>query len=481
MKYFALILTLIFVGCVSRPQPESKDLISDLISGGEFTAAIHAIDSILNNDTVSEAKQYKLMFTKDSLQRVSIDFNKTREDVVKWIKKEHGFTPSEEQLEEWESLKALEFKIIDGEKRYFRNAAPNIFRVNAEARALTEIAPKTDTPRDSLLIDALNNMKPAEQEGKFLLPKKRMHVVYTLTVKANAVPAGELLRVWLPYPRADVSRQSDITFIRASQPDFIFSEDTTAHTSVYMEKKARRNRSTVFEIEYEFSSQGEYFDLAKLDPQPYKANSADYKLYTSERPPHIQFTDKLKSLTDSVTRNSLTPIENLRAIYGFIAANYPWASALEYSTIPNIPDYVIDNKKGDCGQVALLLITMLRYKGIPARWQSGWMVHPGEVNLHDWAEVYIEGVGWMPIDISFARGGELDHPIGREFFMTGIDSYRLYVNSDYSGKFYPEKKYPRSETVDFQRGEVESEHWNLYFDKWNYKMKVTYIDEDSDK
>ena len=55
--------------------------------------------------------------------------------------------------------------------------------------------------------------------------------------------------------------------------------------------------------------------------------------------------------------------------------------------------------------------------------------------------------------------------------------YRLYVNSDYSDSFAL-KKVPRSETVDFQRGEVESDKWNLYFDRWRYKMEVSYLTPD---
>lgn len=474
-KTIQIVTLLLLMGCTAKQTDINKQLQRE-IEAGNFAEATQLIDSIVTSQNLNDADKTALLFTKDSLHRVSLDFNKTRADVVKWIEENQGFTPSEEQLSAWEASRALEHKMIDGEKRYFRNAAPNIFRVDAAMRALTKSPPKSDTPRDSLLIDALNNMEQTEIIGKYLLPKKRMHIVYTLTVNANAVPAGELLKVWLPYPRADIGRQSDIQFIRASQPDYIFSKDKTAHTSVYMEKRAEQDKPTVFQIEYEFSSQGEYFDLSKMEVKPYNTNSPEYKEFTSERAPHIRFTPQLKSLTDSVTQNARTPLENVQAIYRYIAANYPWASALEYSTIPNISQYAIENSKGDCGQVALLLITMLRYKGIPTRWQSGWMVHPGEVNLHDWAEFYLEGIGWIPIDISFARGGELAHPIGREFFMSGIDFYRLYINSDYSGKFYPAKKYPRSETVDFQRGEVESENWNLYFDQWKYKMEVTYLD-----
>ena len=80
----------------------------------------------------------------------------------------------------------------------------------------------------------------------------------------------------------------------------------------------------------------------------------------------------------------------------------------------------------------------------------------------------------MPADVSFGRGGPIPIQPGREFFMSGIDSYRLYVNSDYSGAFFPKKQFPRSETVDFQRGEVETEDWNIYFDEWDYTMEVEY-------
>ena len=51
----------------------------------------------------------------------------------------------------------------------------------------------------------------------------------------------------------------------------------------------------------------------------------------------------------------------------------------------------------------------------------------------------------------------------------------MIVNSDYSMPLVPEKKYPRSETVDFQRGEVEWEGGNLYFSQWSYHMDIDYL------
>ena len=100
------------------------------------------------------------------------------------------------------------------------------------------------------------------------------------------------------------------------------------------------------------------------------------------------------------------------------------------------------------------------------------MLHPGYENLHDWAEIYIEGMGWIPVDPSFGvqDWGKTDEE--KYFYFGGIDAYRMIVNSDWGGELCPTKKYSRSENVDFQRGEYESEKRNYYFNEWNYSFKV---------
>ena len=93
------------------------------------------------------------------------------------------------------------------------------------------------------------------------------------------------------------------------------------------------------------------------------------------------------------------------------------------------------------------------------------MMHPGAWNLHDWAEIWADGTGWIPVDQSF----------GSDEYFGNIDSYRMIVNSDFGQALIPAKKYPRSETVDFQRGEVEWDGGNLYFDNWSYDMEIEYL------
>ena len=65
------------------------------------------------------------------------------------------------------------------------------------------------------------------------------------------------------------------------------------------------------------------------------------------------------------------------------------------------------------------------------------MLHPGEKNLHDWAEVYFEGVGWVPVDVSFGRYTPSSNPDIVGFYSHGMDAHRLAANHTVCGDFYP--------------------------------------------
>lgn len=104
------------------------------------------------------------------------------------------------------------------------------------------------------------------------------------------------------------------------------------------------------------------------------------------------------------------------------------------------------------------------------------MLHPPEVNLHDWAEVYFNETVWIPVDQSFKLQNSDDQLVSY-YYLGNTDNYHFIVNDDFSRNFFPAKIYPRSETVDFQRGEVEWRGGNLYFDSWNYDIYLDYTND----
>jgi hypothetical protein len=69
--------------------------------------------------------------------------------------------------------------------------------------------------------------------------------------------------------------------------------------------------------------------------------------------------------------------------------------------------------------------------------------------------------------------GRLDDPDPQiaNFYLGGLDAYRIAFNDDYSRDLVPAKRHFRSETVDLQRGEAEWSGGNLYFDQWDYEFE----------
>ncbi|PJC60914.1 MAG: cysteine protease [Ignavibacteria bacterium CG_4_9_14_0_2_um_filter_37_13] len=446
--------------------------IQKAIDSGEYTRAQKMISEYVSDNKLPDSEKEALLFESERLERIRKDFTKNRDQILTELEKMlPGFSFGD--LEKYERDKSLEMKIIEGKKKYFKNAAANLFRTNKQMKKLKD--ERLDQPTDRLkdfkkaiVPKIIAESKAAEKK---LVYEENFTIIYTLTVKPNAVPAGEIVKCWLPYPKENHSRQQRLKLLSTSEEKYIIAPDSVLQRTIYMKKKVKKDSATKFTFEYEFTAFAEYNDIFSKGIIP----TVDAKLseYVKERPPHIVFTDEIKALSAKIIGDETNPLEKVKKIFTWIHDNIPWASALEYSTIQNISAYCLENLHGDCGIKTLLFMTLCRYNGIPAKWQSGWMLHPVEVNLHDWCEIYVQPFGWVPVDQSFGLINS-ENEKEKYFYIGNTDPYHLIINDDYSRPLFPVKIFPRSETVDFQRGEVEWKGGNLYFDQWNYHLDVSY-------
>ena len=473
LKIFFIVLTFSYFLASQTKYPE----INEQINLGNFSQAQTLIESKLLDKNLTELDMYDLKFQIELMDRIRKDFRLTRDEVMNALKKYYP-NLTDEMLVNWEKDNSLEMKVIDGEKRYFNNAVPNLFRINKEAKKQKE---KIEGSKLDDLDIFLENYIPkivetAKETGQRFVSPVKMKIKYSLTVKPNSVPDGEIIRCWLPYPRESNPRQTDIQLLNVNKSEYVIADNKNLQRTIYLEDKAKKDLPTRFEIELIYTSKAEYVNLFEDSKEiSFNKNPEVFSEYTREQFPHIVFSERIKNISAQIIGDKKNPLQKLKKIFTWVDENTPWASAREYSTISNIPEYSLENKHGDCGIQTLVFMTLCRYNGIPAKWQSGWMMHPPEINLHDWCEIYVDDYGWIPVDQSFGIKNYLDES-ERYFYLGGIDAFRLIVNDDYSMPLFPAKIYPRSETVDFQRGEVEWRGGNLFFDKWNYSMEVEYLE-----
>lgn len=473
--FYKIFIVAMVVGLFTGCRQQGAD-IDQLILDGEFSQAEVELSKKIGESRNDSVLHEEYIIQLEKLSRLRKEFPYTRADVREQLKPYYPDV-SDEQLDKWEAAKQLEMRMIDGEKRYFLRAASNLFRLNPEAKKLKAemdgTAGRMQKPFKQVLVEGYFDKNSAGSEA---FDQHKMKLTYSVTLNANAVPDGETVRCWLPYPRTGLVRQPEAELLETSESNYIIAPPETLQRSIYMEKPAVENEPTVFSVSYIVELAAQWFDVKSEDLKPYNTTSEIYKTYTAEQKPQIVFSENVTAMAKEIVGEEKNPVEQVRLLYYWINDNIPWAGALEYSVMDCIPDYVLENRHGDCGMQTFLFLSMARSLGIPCKWQSGWYLFPNNKNLHDWAEVYYEGIGWVPLDQSFGLMDSEDIRV-KEFYMKGLDSYRLVVNDAVSSEFYPKKKYYRSEPYDFQRGELEWKGGNLYFDTWDYHMEIENIED----
>ena len=456
------------------PPPAPADIVA-LIDAGHFKDADARIDQALKAPSTTPDQRDALLFQRERMRRIRLDFPLT-EDEVRAKVKEQIPDLREDEFAQWDQG-LLEHITIDGDKRYFNRSVGNLWRLSPEAVARRAKPPQfRDSPLESLHPHHTQAHEAAIATGKPSVLPQRFRITQSLTVNADAVPAGETIRAWIPYPREIAGQQDNVQFVASTPAKSQVAPASTLQRTAYMEAKAQAGKPTKFDVTYEItiSAQSHPIDASKVVPltDPQRRELAPF---LDERAPHVVFTEDLKALSRATVGDEKNPYRIAQKLFALVDDKFPWAGAREYSTLSNISDYTLHAHHGDCGEQTLLLITLLRLNGIPARWQSGMMFSPTDYwNLHDWGQVYLAPYGWMPMDVTF--GKLAGNPATEWFYLGGLDGYRVAFNDDYSRPFVPAKTSFRSETVDSQRGEVEwkdgnSESHNIYFDQFDYDFE----------
>lgn len=462
----------VFVMCslgAKQSDPSQKAHIDELISAGKFTEAEKLLGSqIANPDAPITDDESAIQL--EVLRRTRQDFPLTNEQLLVEIQKTVP-DATQNDVDRWRKEGDLQFRMIDGEPRYFTRSVSNLFRFNKEAKRRQKHVEAKKDFNTTALVEKL--VKLSESSTDPMVYPVKHHVTYELTVhdKNPRVKPGAKVRAWLPFPQ-EYRQQHDVKLISSEPADGKIASKDAPQRSIYFEQTiSDASKAPHFKIVFDYLTSAY---CPKLDPakvQPYDTNGDIYREFTAERPPHIVFTPQVKQLAKEIVGDEQNPLEKARLIFRWISKNVPWCAENEYSIIPSLSVKGLTARRGDCGVQGTSFITLCRAAGIPARWQSGWQTKPGDLNMHDWSEIYIEPWGWLPADASYGVRQNPD-PRVQDFFCGHIDPYRLIVNLDYGRELEPPKTSFRSEPTDFQRGEIEIDGHNLYFDEWEYKFQA---------
>jgi transglutaminase/protease-like cytokinesis protein 3 len=138
-----------------------------------------------------------------------------------------------------------------------------------------------------------------------------------------------------------------------------------------------------------------------------------------------------------VTQGKTEPLDKARAIYDYVFTTMRYDKTGTGWGNGDVL-YACDAKKGNCTDFHSLFIAMARSQGIPARFEIGFPLpsdkHTSEIaGYHCWSDFYVDGKGWIPVDISEAW----KHPEKRDYFFGSHDVNRMQFSMGRDLRLHP--------------------------------------------
>ena len=136
----------------------------------------------------------------------------------------------------------------------------------------------------------------------------------------------------------------------------------------------------------------------------------------------------VSSLLETIVGREKNPYRQAKLIYDFMTENYEVSEKIRTGNIS--PLDLIRRKKGDAYDFAILYTALCRATGIPSVPVAGILAQDkSNVTPHWWTEIYFEGYGWLPVDISLGAGLSFSSFIEiadpKEFYFGNLDNQHI--------------------------------------------------------
>ena len=256
--------------------------------------------------------------------------------------------------------------------------------------------------------------------------ERKFRFEYKATVKD--VPAGaKRLEVWIPVPH-DGPFQT-VTGLRIESP-VPYKLQTTQYGNRVLHLSIDNPAQTTFTVLMRFDAVRrehiqERLQQASLAPVREKKDPDMARWLRPDR--LVPIDGKVRQWAQEVVgaAGAKTDLEKARAIYNHVVSTVKYDKTGQGWGRGDIY-YACDARRGNCTDFHAIFIGYARAQGIPARFSIGFPLPSarGEGQIagyHCWAEFYVKGIGWIPVDASEAA----KDPSRREYFFGAHDENRV--------------------------------------------------------
>ncbi|MBI4644655.1 MAG: transglutaminase domain-containing protein [Deltaproteobacteria bacterium] len=257
----------------------------------------------------------------------------------------------------------------------------------------------------------------------------------TMNFDISAQPAGEEVRLWIPYPVSDQDQLiSEVKVTGDFRASAVYTDPGHGNPILFAswDKGAKSRKLTL-----SFHAQRQEVLRRNFPTKETCWDPADYQAYlkaTKLGP----IDGEVKKLANTITKGQNTVQAKAKAIYDWICQNMyrdPDTRGCGTGDVCAL----LKKPGGKCTDISSVYVALARAAGVPAREIFGLRLgkKPEEditQYQHCWAEFYLPGYGWVPVDPADVRKAMLVEKLQpkdpktrayEEYFWGGIDQYRI--------------------------------------------------------
>ena len=249
-------------------------------------------------------------------------------------------------------------------------------------------------------------------------------------------PEAKEIRVWVPLAVSDQHQKIRRRVIQVPYPYRVTKDPQYGNGILFIALRPPLPPSLELSVQYEA-------EVRENRPLPGKAAATTPAAVQRRMALHLSSNrlmvvdDKVRRLARQITASAHTPAEKAEAIYRYVIG---WMRYDKETPGWGKGDTLraCETGAGNCTDFHSLFISLARASGVPARFTIGLPVPEkpeGDIpGYHCWAEFYLDGAGWVPVDASEAW----KHREKMSYFFGTYDPNRLAVSTGRDIRLVPQ-------------------------------------------
>jgi len=268
---------------------------------------------------------------------------------------------------------------------------------------------------------------------------KSISGVITMDFDLSHQPHGKEAQLWIPYPISDANQNITKVKITGNFTESAVYTDKVFKTPMLYARwdKDAASRKLIFS----FHAERTEVIRRNFPAQEAAWEPRDYAIYLA--PTHLGPIDgEVKKLADKIIQGKHGVLAKAKAIYDWTVENTYRNPKTRGCGFGNVC-LLLKDPGGKCADISSVYVALARAAGVPARDVFGIRMGKKESQdittwEHCWAQFYLPGYGWVPVDpadvrkMMLVKKLKLNDPqtiAYRHYFWGGIDPYRVKLST----------------------------------------------------